>query len=588
MYSISLNPGSYQLVASAPGYASSAAVAVTIVSKQTATVNFSLKALPPGTISGLVTTSPPNSIPVPGATITITTSAGQTITATTGAVQTETLPGTTSTQYSYNYKVGNIPAGTTVQVTATKAGYTPKPNPNTLTVPVTTGAETPNVNFILDPLASFNSDLTLVSSPYQYLGVSITDLFSVPGADINNTFAFITWDASQQKYVYTPTPPADTFHLGVGYFLQETNTATILALTNPNYGTAPKDALGNYLPFNIPLQNGWNLIGMPFTTSVDFSKLQIQEANGTLVNVPDAQGGGNPALGGALFTYEHGSYEIVYTLDPFRGYWLRAFRPVTLIVTPGASQNRSASNKGRATVASNVTGDGWKLQLHAKVDDKTASNAYLGVSRKATDGYDTYKLEVPPVATKQNVQIAFEHKDWGSKAAAYSMDVRSASATSWEFTVTSNVLNTPVTVSWPNITTISRHEDMQITDLESQQTLSLRNRSSFVIPASQSVIAKHYRLDVQRATRNPLSLTNLTVVQAGNGRATGAPVGISYHLYKSRFRSDQDHAKWPRDPQCDRNRKPRRRGQPGDLGPENGRGRGGSGQRLHGRSARRG
>lgn len=526
----SLTPGSYQLIATAPGYSASAPKAITITPGQTVTVDFSLVALPPGSVSGLVTTSPPNIIPVPGATITVTTSAGQTFTTTTTGVQTNTSDGS---NYRYNYQIGNIPAGTTVQVTATKAGYTPKPNPNTQTVPVNTGADTRNVNFILDPLASFNSDLTLVSSPFQYPGSSITDLFSIPGSDLNGSFAFIAWDATQQKYVYRPTPPADTFHLGVGYFLQETNTASILALTNPNYQTAPKDALGNYQPFSIPLQNGWNLIGMPFTTSVDFSKLQIQESNGQLVNVPEAQSGGNPSLSAALFTYEHGSYEIVFTLDPFRGYWLRAFRPVTLIITPGAQQGRAIGSKGRATVASNVAGDGWKLQLRAKASETAASNAYLGISRKATDGYDMYKMEAPPAATKENVQIVFEHKDWGEKSAAYSMDVRSASAASWEFTVTSNVLNTPVVVSWPNITTVPRHEEMQITDLESKQTITLRNRSSLTIPASPTVMSHHYRLDVKRTTRNPLSLTNLAIVQAGSGRAAGAPVSISYQLSRA-------------------------------------------------------
>ena len=539
---VSLPPSTYQLRASAPGYSASAVQPVTIVTGQTATANFTLVPLSPGSISGLVTTSPPQSTPVPGATITIVTSAGQTITGTTGDVQTETMTvNGVSTTFTYNYKITNIPAGTTVQVTATKSGYTPKPNPNTQSVAVnspdldTSGAqgETHNVNFILDPLASFNSDLTLVSSPYEYPNTSITDLFSIPGSDQNGSFAFITWDAGSQKYIYRPTPPADTFHLGRGYFLQETNTATILALTNPNFNTAPKDALGNYQPFSIPLQTGWNLIGMPFTTSVDFSKLQIQETNGQLVNVPDAQSGSNPSLGAALFTYEHGSYEIVFTMDPFRGYWLRTFRPVTLIITAGATQGRATTSKGRATAAANVSGDGWKLQLRAKANDTAASNAYLGVSRAATDGYDRYKVQAPPAATKENVQIAFEHKDWGDKSAAYSMDVRSASATSWEFTVTSNVPNTPITVSWPNITTIPRHDEMQITDLENSQKISLRNRSSLVIPASQNVLTHHYRLDVTKATRNSLSLTNLAIVQAGAGRATGMPVSISYQLSRA-------------------------------------------------------
>jgi Carboxypeptidase regulatory-like domain/FlgD Ig-like domain len=530
-YTLSLGPGGYQLVASAPGYSpSNPPTNVTVLSGKTVpNINFALKALPPGSVSGLVTTSPPLSLPIGGATITVADSTGKTLTATTTAVQTVTLAD--GTTYKFNYIVTNVSAGATVTVTATKAGYTPKPNPDTQTVAVATGAETRNVNFILDPLFTFNGDLTLVSSPFEFPG-TVADLFSIPASDINNTFAFVTWDAVAQKYIYYPTPPADNFHLGRGYFMQETDTLVTLALTNPNGTTAPKDATGNYQPFSIALQNGWNLIGTPFTNPIDLSKLQIQEANGTLVDVPTAQSGGSPAIGSALFTYEHGAYEVVFTLDPFRGYWMRAFRPVTLIVTAGAQQIRSVGQAKvtRATDSANVTGDGWRLKLKATAGDTVTGNAYVGVSRSASDGFDQFKLQSPPAATKQSVQIAFTHKDWGDKSADYMMDIRSPSATSWEFSVTSNVANTPVTLSWPDIATLSRHQQLNLVDLDTKQTVSLRNRSSVTIPASGNSLTKRYRLDVTRATPSQeLQLTNLAITQ-GSGRATGAPVGMTYTL----------------------------------------------------------
>ena len=529
-YSLTLTPGVYTLVASAPGFSPSLAVSVTVVSaKALVNINFALKAIPPGSISGLVTTSPPLSLPVGGATVVVTDATGKVITVTTGAVQTVTLAD--GSTYKFNYSVPNVSAGATVTVTASHPGYTPKPNPDTQTVAVTTGMETRNVNFILDPLFTYDSTLTLASSPYEYANTSIAALFGVPSTDVNNTFAFVAWDATAQKYVFYPTAPADTFHLGLGYFLQETNSLITLALTNPNGAQAPKDTTGNYLTFPIPLKNGWNLIGDPFTNSVDLAKLQIQESNGTLLDVPTAQAGGSPVIGSALFTYQSGSYQITYTLDPFRGYWLRAYQPCTLLVTAGAQQARGSGAAHRALEIASVANDGWNLKLTAQAGDGVSGNANLGVSRRATDAYDQFKLQSPPAATKQNVQIAFAHTDWGDKSADYHTDIRSPNATSWTFNVTSTVPNTPVTLAWPNVAKIPRHEDMILVDLDTNQTISLRNRSSIVIPSAGTALIKHYRLDVKRSTPSQeLQLTSLSVVQSSGNRAAGTPVGISYNL----------------------------------------------------------
>ena len=542
-FSLSLGASSYNLIASAPGFSTSAFVVVSVTSGQTQSsprIVIALKPLPPGAVSGLVTTSPPLSTPVGGATVTITDSTGKTLTATTTSVKTATL--TDGSTYTYNYVVTGVNAGSTVQVTATKSGYTPIPNPDTqtVTVPSLTGTDpiqggVRSVNFILDALHTFSNSLSLVSAPYQF-PVTVSDLFGIPSADINSAFSFVGWNAATQQYVFYPNPPADGFHLGQGYFLQETNTAVSLALTNPNPVSAPQDATGNFLPFSIQLSPGWNLIGDPYTSPLDLSKLQIQDA-GALIDVPTAQSGSNPALGAALYTYENGSYEIVYTIDPYRGYWIRAFRPVTLIITSGAQQNRGTRALIKRTPLEIQSSEGWKLGLAAMTGDgktQTGSKAYFGVSTKATDGYDIYKMPAPPAMGKQAVQIAFNHKDWGDKAAGYMADIRSTANTAWEFTVTSSVPNAPVTLTWPGMASLSRRVDMQMVDLDTQQTFSLRSRSSIVIPNTGALLTKRYRIEKKAASHNAnLQLTNLSVTPSGTSRAAGGgstPVGISYNL----------------------------------------------------------
>ncbi|CEK16366.1 periplasmic component of the Tol biopolymer transport system [Chthonomonas calidirosea] len=529
-----VSPGQYSVTATAPGYNLVKSVTVTVTTQQTTSgVLLLMSPVPPGSISGLVATS--LGIPVGGATITVTNSAGTVVaTGTSGAVQTTTINGQT---YTYNYKITNVPAGATVTVSASKAGYTTKTSAQTVTV--TSNQETQNVNFTLDPLAAFGPNLALVSSPYYFTTdgnpasppLDVATLLGVPSSDVSSgAFQFTYWNASTQSYVNYPTPPANAFRLGLGYFLRDTDTATVMAITNPNGITAPKDANGNFLPFNIPLQQGWNMIGDPFTSSVNFNGLQVQLQNGTLINVTAAQAGPNPVLGAALWTYQNGNYAVVYTLDPFRGYWLYAFQPCTLVVTPSAQQGRGAfSAAGRALEFTSGGNGNWKLDIVAATDQSN-SKATIGVCNGATDQYDRYKMLTPPALGRNAVVLGIDHSDWGRQAGLYSVDVRSAAATTWKFVLQANTGGQPVTLTWPNLAMAGKH-DFIFTDLDNGTSFELHDRSSYTVTIGQGTTTHHFEIDVLRATRSPLQILNVTALMNTN-RATGQSdsATISYTL----------------------------------------------------------
>ena len=93
------------------------------------------------------------------------------------------------------------------------------------------------------------------------------------------------WNPDTQKYVFYPTPPADGFHYGQGYFLQETNTADHAGADQSERSELYGDTatIAEHL---IPLRTGWNLIGDPYTVSLDLAKLQIIDTRHSLVDVP--------------------------------------------------------------------------------------------------------------------------------------------------------------------------------------------------------------------------------------------------------------------------------------------------------------
>ncbi len=555
--------GVYQVTATAPGFALAGPKTATVNSKTNTVVdfvndalgNFALVPIPPGSLSGLVQTS--KGIPVPGATVAVVDANGTVLgQVTTGATQTKG-------SYVFNYVVTNVPAGGNVIVGTRKDGYLPDPSP-TQTVLINTGAETTGVNFTIDPLNTFDSGvnpidgsprLSLVSAPYEYAGIAnsnVATLFGVPASDVSSgAFSFITWLNETASYVFFPTPPADTFHLGRGYFLADSNGNTSLALTikgvEAKDTVAPDPTHAGYNTqdgsFRIALKPGWNLIGEPFPYPVNFLNLKVVGADGQLLDVLTAQSGSNPSLGAALWTYSSGTYQVAYTLDPYRGYWIRAFDNrqvgqrtsgaiITLIISPNARQDRAAHDTRGVLTAGNRQTDGWMLNMVAEVGSRKSAPATVGQTRAALDTYDRYKLEAPPAVSKKDVTLAFDHPEWADKAGHYSVDVRSAVSLTqkWDFTVTSTVPNEPVTLNWPNLAQVGRRKDLILTDVDSKTTLDLRGRSNYTMAAGATGVVRHFHLETRAAQRQKLSLSSLSA-QYHPGRAAGTTgsVSISYN-----------------------------------------------------------
>jgi hypothetical protein len=199
-------------------------------------------------------------------------------------------------------------------------------------------------------------------------------------------------------------------------------------------------------------------------------------------------------------------------------------------VTPSAQQGRGVfSTAGRALEFTSGGNGNWKLDILAATD-QSASKATIGVCSGATDQYDRYKMLTPPAVGRNTVVLGVDHSDWGRQAGLYSVDVRSASATTWRFTLQANTGGQPVTLTWPNLAMAGKH-DFIFTDLDNGTSFELHDRSSYTVPVGQGAITHHFEIDVRRATRSPLQILNVTALLNTN-RATGLSdsATISYTL----------------------------------------------------------
>ena len=199
-------------------------------------------------------------------------------------------------------------AGSAV-ISATLGG---KPQTATLTV---TGA----------PGTSYPAGLNMLSAPYDYSGVPLDALFGYAGVVLG------TWQPGSGAYALTATAPADTLHLGHGYWV---NLPT--AVTLSSVGTPANPAQD----YTIALSPGWNQIGQPWTTGETLNSLTVG-AGGAAMTFDQAATNAPLLVSSLVYRYQPkqgttaGGYIWVRsgdTLQPGLGYWVYAYQAATLTI----------------------------------------------------------------------------------------------------------------------------------------------------------------------------------------------------------------------------------------------------------------
>lgn len=513
-----LDPGSAALVATAPGYApNSPALSVTVVSGQnTVAADILLGTVLPGSVSGLVTRSS-DGAPIPGVLIQLNDSSGNLITSTT-----TTTAQTDGTGYRFNYKISSVPAGVTYTVVASRTGFTPSPASQPATV--NTGVETKNINFTMSPLHTFSANLSMVSTPYDYSGFDpVNDvtgqggLLDIPQGDARaGIFMFASWDLG--RYVFYPTPPANTFRLGRGYFLGYKQNMPLSVQGVAADPTRPRD---------IPLNAGWNMIGNPFLFDIDWTKVTFSADNGaTWMTYQQAVSAG--AVGSTLYGYLSGSYILSFDLQPWAGYWVKAYRNLVLRIDPLADGTGRAAKipTGRAVLGG---APGWSVNLRLNIADTRDEDNHFGVSSRASEGFDGFKVEKPPTFGNRYSYLSFTHPNWGDKSGSYGVDVRSATTgtKTWEFSVQTTVAKSNATISWPNVATAPRSATLTITDLATGQSRDMRTSSSYSWPTGDTAGTRKFRIEASPRSGIDLRITDFGVHSFGKGGTAGITFNMS-------------------------------------------------------------
>ena len=490
--------GTHQVTASAPGYGS-ATKAVTIEPSQAKVVDFALSTVPPGSVSGVVKEAATGD---PSDEATVRVFSGETEIAST--VTSGQL--TTENGYSFNYRL-QVPAGT-YDVRVSKPSRTPVPEFRTVTV--VSEQETKNVNFQLEPIHSFAAGVFLISFPYQYFGPALdpATIMGLSQAALTGNLAW--WNGT--AYAMYPTPPTNAAALGQGYFVRLADTAVV----------EQEGAASTADPFVIPLRVGWNMIGDPFLSSVDWYTVQVRVVGGNVLTMPDALAQG--VIRGRLWSFDGRQYRITLFMNPWVGNWVQATQAVELLV-PAPARAVAARTEVRAA---RVVENGWGFGLSAAVG-QAAGVIYLGSSPAGREGYDPLDgLQPPTIMGESPVDIYYDEPGWQANSGRYAVEVKgdvSSGRKRWDFKVETRVAQSTVRLSWPDLKEVPGDVVLTLKDLDTGQLQNMRWSTSYQFNSGSGGV-RHFAVEAERRTKGSMLVSGLAVL----GQTKARVLDISFTL----------------------------------------------------------
>ncbi len=486
---LQIQPGTYTVYASGPGYKRSDGDTALVASTQTTELGIALQGEEDGeAVTGKIVSATTGA---PVGNVRVDLLVNDVVQQTVFSTDTFTEPG--GGQAGYNYQFVDVPAG---QVTVRPApiGFTAVPAERIVTV--ISAAIVANINFSLDSLHVFPAGLQMISAPYNYTGSDAATVLNVTPA---LSLKLAAWEASRQRYRTYPQAPADQIRPGMGYWVM-LDTASDVTLP----GAAAPD------PTGIALGAGWNIIGDPFPSLIDWYSATVENAVGVTLSMNEALSEG--WIDGGMFAYVLGGYQNTAVFNPWVGTWVKANEALTLYISEQAG---TLASPAEAKAAVRTPEDGWLASIRTTVDGMVDTSTYFGAAKGASSAHDAgLDMAKPPVAEfGPYVYAALGSGPQG----AHSVDVRSAGDTrsSWRLTVDTSQTGSDVTLQWPDLGLAPTDVKPVLVDLATAKRTYMRTSTGYSFRAGDEPRA--FDIIVAADATGALAVTGVTAQQTKPG-----------------------------------------------------------------------
>ncbi|MCE5238614.1 S8 family serine peptidase [bacterium] len=372
-------------------------------------------------------------------------------------------------------------------------------------------------------------DLTIDDWPSTVFGVTVEQV------------ALVRWvpsDSRTSKYHIWPDeyasfePPDELVSdppAGLGYFLSLASTGTLSASGKG----VTADSYNISLVYGTGAPRGWNLIGNPYGSYVDWGSVEFLSDSGRQDLSEAIDPDGDPVTDGVLFDYVSTTGGGYYsfdsdptqsTMDPLTGYWVHVLKDATLIVyntgsTTASTKTKRQSSAKTSAQSSAPSASRWTLQLKAVAGKYEDPANYLGVAAAATAGYDVGLDVAEPPALVDTLRLYMPASE-GNLA----KDVRSAVSTrqTWDVSVSCRLADTPVTVSWPSLnSSVPRDVSLRLVDQDSGSSVYMRTTTGYTFTMAEAGV-RHLQVVADAAASNALVVSGVSAAAMTSGQTVFA------------------------------------------------------------------
>lgn len=312
------------------------------------------------------------------------------------------------------------------------------------------------------------SEWQMIAIPYILENNQVTSIFNeLASLEYKKQWRLMTYDNESGSYLDAITGFAN-IEIGTGYWLN------VLEETSINVGAGTTN---DEIPYPVTLKQGWNQIGNPFNTSVNWN---LVLANNNAINVEN------------LYVYDVNQKTFLNSplLNAFEGAFVWADQETPLDVTPSSFIGRVDEVNDNIAI---VNGDDWELPILIRPGGKAFRIAGVGMSSNASDLKDSKDRLAPPrflnfiemVTTKQDAIYPYFATDIVSEKPEHR----------WSFTLSSNHMRGEVTLEWDQVE-LNKYFGLWMVDERTGRIIDMKSTLSHTFYFNESNdITVHYSTD---------------------------------------------------------------------------------------------
>ncbi len=380
------------------------------------------------------------------------------------------------------------------------------------------------------PRLLIRDQANLVTTPFHFSDPSWETVLSPLRVD--QDFQVFAWDPVTKAYVIQTQPQRGVGSwvvstVDLGYKVLQGNP---IAPTN-EFPDPIKVVFGDPVdgPPLLQLKSGWNLIGNPNRYPIPLGQIVgVTQTNPTQAFTFQelVQQG---ILSGSLAFWDQDvqTYKYINGLDakmlPDRGYWIFVTTQQDVTLSFPVVYEPFARAAAKAWTQSDKQ---WRLQLAARGANGIDDQNYVGKVANATIAKALRSFE-PPVAPIKGAISAYITDTVDGNQTSLSQDLSDKTGNfAWTFKVDNKEAG-PITVTWPNITTVPKGYRFRITDTATGATRDMRKTSGYTFTAAERT-TRTFTIDAVPGVASAPTIGAITVSRTS--KDANSPLSIAYTL----------------------------------------------------------